>query len=205
MKQLLLILLTNLLFARDAAAQTSLPKEMIQQIIALKTFLKHVKQGYNIVSNGLQTVNRIKDGDLRLHALQFDHLQQVSPAVSRYASLYGLALSQSSLLLTCNKLFAEIKEQKNLSQDEQDFCKRVVTMLLHECKQSIYELIQLLTVNELGLTDDERLNRLRQLQQKTIRLEASVHSLREDVVQLSLNRINERRNVQHSKQLNKLP
>ena len=75
---------------------------------------------------------------------------------------------------------------------------------MNECKQYVDELIQLLTAYELELKDDERINRLGQLKQNTIRLEASVRSISEEIRLLTRNRINEQRSVQHSKQLNNL-
>lgn len=205
MKQLLITYAAFMLIIQNAAAQTNqAPKEMIQQIIALKTFLTYAKQGYKIVSSGLRTVNSIKNGDFTLHDLQFDHLQQVSPAVSRYAALSGLVVTQANLILSCNKLLREISQQHILAKEEQDFCKRSVIMFMNECKQYIDELIQLLTAYELELKDDERINRLGQLKQNTIRLEASVRSLSEEMRLLIRNRINEERSVQHSKQLNNL-
>ncbi|TWI79048.1 hypothetical protein IQ13_3440 [Lacibacter cauensis] len=205
MKQLFIILLTITLIIQKAAAQTNqAPKEMIQQIIALKTFLKYAKQGYNIVSSGLRTVNSIKNGDFTLHDLKFDHLQQVSPAVSRYAALSGLVVTQANLILICNKLLHEVSQQLILTKEEQDFCKRSVNMFMNECKQYVDELIQLLTAYALELKDDERINRIGQLKQNTIRLEASFRSLSEEMRLLIRNRINEQRSVQHSKQLNNL-
>ena len=77
MKQLLLFFIIIILSLQDLTAQTSQPpKEMIQQIAALKIFLNYARQGYKIVSGGLRTVNRIKSGDFRLHDLQFDHLDE---------------------------------------------------------------------------------------------------------------------------------
>lgn len=205
MKQLLITFAAIMLIIHNAAAQTNqAPKEMIQQIMALKTFLTYAKQGYKIVSSGLRTVNRIKNGDFTLQDLQFDHLQQVSPAVSRYAALSGLVVTQANLILSCKKLLREIGQQHILTKEEQDFCKRSVAMFMNECKQYVDELIQLLTAYEIELKDDERINRLGQLKQNTIRLEASVRSLSEEMRLLIRNRINEQRSVQHSKQLNNL-
>lgn len=205
MKQLLITFAAIMLIIQKAAAQTNqAPKEMIQQIVALKTFLNYAKQGYKIVSSGLRTVNSIKNGEFTLHDLQFDHLQQVSPAVSRYAALSGLVVTQANLILTCKKMLHEISQQHILTKEEQDFCKRSVIMFMNECKQYVDELIQLLTAYELELKDDERINRIGQLKQNTIRLEGSVRSLSEEMRLLIRNRINEERSVQHSKQLNNL-
>jgi|GEM_PF-2787670 len=205
MKQLLKILFALMLLSQNATAQTSKPpKEMIQQIAALKTFLKYARQGYSIVSSGLRTVNNIKNGDFNLHDLQFDHLKQVSPSVTRYTALSGVVLSHVRLLLTCNKLLREIGQQNILTKEEQVFCKGSVTMMMNECKLYVDDLTLLLTANELELKDDERINRISQLKQKTIRLETSVRSLSEELQLLTQNRINEQRAIQHSKQLNSL-
>ncbi|TWI77991.1 hypothetical protein IQ13_4235 [Lacibacter cauensis] len=205
MKQLLILLLTLTLLSQNATAQTSKPpKEMIQQIAALKIFLKYARQGYSIVSGGLRTVNNIKNGDFNLHDLQFDHLKQVSPSVTRYTALSGLTLSHIRLLLTCNKLLRQIGQQNILTKEEQVFCKGSVTMMMNVCKQYVDELTLLVTANDLELKDDERINRISQLKQMTIRLESSVRSLSEELQLLTQNRINEQHAIQHSKQLNNL-
>ncbi len=204
MKQLLLLYF-SILSMQSATAQTSHPpKEMVEQIIALKTFFNYTKQGYKIVSGGLRAVNRIKNGDFKLHDLQFDHLQQVSPFVSRSAALSGIAGKQLSLIIRCNRLLQQTDQNKVLTKDERNFCRNVVIQLLDECKHTGSELIQLLTVNEFALKDNERLNRLMQLLQRTIQIETSVLSLSDEVRMLSVSRSNEQRSVQLSNTLNNL-
>lgn len=205
MKQLLITFAAIMLIIHNAAAQTNqAPKEMIQQIIALKTFLAYAKQGYKIVTSGLRTVNNIKNGDFNLHDLKFDQLRQISPAVRRYATLSGLVIMQTNLMLSGNKLLREIDQQDILNKNEQNFCRGSVTMIMSECKQYVDELIQLLTAYELELKDDERINRIAQLKERTILLERSVRSLREELQLLLRNRINEQQTLRISRQLNNL-
>lgn len=187
------------------SAQSTQPsKEMIQQIIALKTFLNYSKQGYNIVSGGLRIVNNIKAGDFRLHDMRFDQLKQVSPAVKRSASLLGIAGMQLSLISRCHKLLRETGQSNVLTTDERKYCKQILFPLLDECKAYTDVFLQLLTANELALTDDERLNRLMHVQQQLIRLESSLGSFNEDVGVLIRQRMNDQHSLQFSKQLNKL-
>lgn len=205
MKKFLTLLIATIVSMQSALAQDNQPpKEMIEQIIALKAFLQYGKLGYKIVNGGLRTVNRIKSGDFSLHDLQFDQLQQITPTVSRYASLSEIALSQGSLLISCSELLQQTDQFKTFTKEELSFCKRLLRMLLNECRIYIDELIQLLTAEELELNESERLNRLVQLKQKTSQLEASVRSLSQEIKQLNYQRIQEHRSVLDSKHLNNL-
>lgn len=205
MKQLLFLLLISMFSIGRMSAQTNQPpKEMIQQIVALKAFLNYTRQGYNIVSGGLRIVNNIKAADFRLHDMRFDQLKQVSPAVKRSASFLGIAGMQLSLISRCHKLLLEAGQNNVLTTDERKYCKQILLALLDECKGYADVFLQVLTANELALTDDERLKRLLQVQQQLIRLESSLGSFNEDFGVLIRQRMNEQRSLQFSKQLNKL-
>lgn len=205
MKQLLSVLLIQFLLCQQSFAQTSqLPKEMIEQIVALKTFLLHLKKGYQIVHNGLQTVNRIKNGDFSLHQFQIDKLQHVSPAAKKTAAIYGTAISQASLILHCRQLLRQLPALSALTKEEQNFCSKTIQRMLDACQQIIDDFLQLVTAGELELKEEERINRILSVRQQTMELAASVRSLEEQLLLLSRNRELEQRSVDHSKQVNAL-
>ena len=205
MKRLILVVLIQLLLFLQAIAQTSQPpKEMIEQIVALKTFLTHLKKGYQIVHSGLQTVNRIKNGDFNLHQLQFDKLQQVSPAAKKTVAIYGTAITQATLLLHCQQIVRQLPQLKTLTKEEQSFCLKTVQSFIDECKLVADEFMQLITAGELELTEDERINRILSVQQQSVQLDISVRSFSEQLTLFSRSRVQQQRSVDHSKLLNNL-
>jgi hypothetical protein len=205
MKRLILVVILQYLLFQQALAQTSQPpKEMIEQIVALKTFFSYLKKGYQIVHTGLQTVNRIKNADFSLHDLQFDRLLQVSPAAQKTAAIYGTALTQAALIIRCQQLLRQISQLNTLTVEEQNLCRRTLINLFDECKRSVDEFVQLMTAGELELKEEERINRLQQLQQRTVRLEVSVRSFSEQIQLFSLDRRQQQHSVELSKKLNNL-
>ncbi|HLP37766.1 hypothetical protein [Lacibacter sp.] len=205
MKRLILVvLIQSLLFYRVMAQTSQPPKEMIEQIVALKTFLTHLKKGYQIVHSGLQTVNRIKNGDFNLHQLQFNKLQQISPAAKKTAAIYNTAIIQATLLLDCQQLARRLSQLKTLTKEEESFCFKTLQSFIDECKLVADDFIQLITAGELELKEDERINRILSIQQQTVRLDITVRSFGEQLTLLSQSRVQQQRSVDHSKLLNNL-
>lgn len=54
----------------------------IEQLAALQTLEHTIQQGYQTVSNGLQTIGEIRTGEYGLHSTYFSSLDVVQPTVA---------------------------------------------------------------------------------------------------------------------------
>ena len=72
-----------------AKAQETTERDLLaQQIIALATYAKEARQGYQIVQQGLQNITSITQAELRLHQIFFAGLAGINPKLFLYVQVY---------------------------------------------------------------------------------------------------------------------
>jgi hypothetical protein len=203
MKQLLLAILLCSRVTMPAIAQANQQqKEMLIQITALKTFLHYAKQGYRIVHTGVSSINRIKQGDFRLHNNQFELLKKINPAIGRYASSENTILLQTTIVRDCGLLLKQLNLFHELTAEERNYCRQIIQSILDNCIQLIDELTTVLLAGELELKDADRYKRLQKTVGQTQELFAALRSFHTDVKSLMDSRKNEGNSIIRSKQLN---
>src|SRR5687768_615661 len=73
-------------------------KYLIQQIAALKVYLKYLKQGYGIVKKGMQVVGDIKEGNFNSHKEYFGSLREVNELISGSGKVSSTLYYESAIL-----------------------------------------------------------------------------------------------------------
>lgn len=135
-------------------------KYLVQQIAALKVYLKFLKKGYSIAQKGLTTIGEIKNGAFNLDKDYFNSLKQVSPVVKNSPKVNEVLTYQHSILKDFRKFLDDCRRDDNLSSAEVNYIEDVYQNMLTECEASIDELTTITTSGEAEMKDDERLLRL---------------------------------------------
>src|ERR1035437_3065632 len=130
-------------------------KYLLQQIAALQTYMATAEKGYKIASDGIHTISNIKNGEFNLHSLFFNSLKTVNPKIKNAAIVAEIIAYQIAIV---NK-FKNISKQ-NLNSDELAFVGKVYSNVIAESLKDINALIEVITDNELQMTDDERIKRI---------------------------------------------
>lgn len=168
MKKLIILLILNFFFS-GLQAQTfnelfrqkkTQKKYLIKQIAALKIYLKAVKKGYSIAKEGLTIIGDIKDGDLNLHTTYFNSLESVNPEISDYAKVEDIISMQKEIVEIYKHFYSKVEQCGAFNQEEIDYVYRVYQRLLHECANTMDELITVTTSGKLEMKDNERLERI---------------------------------------------
>lgn len=131
-------------------------KYLSEQIAALRVYAGYVKDGYKIVSDGVQNVRRLKNGEFNLHDAFFKSLKAVNPSISNS----GKAGDIISLQLVISKSLNRIKGLQYLSVPQRDYIDRVKSQVLNECGNDLEELLLVITSGQLEMKDDERMKRI---------------------------------------------
>jgi hypothetical protein len=169
MKRILLLATVGLFAIQSSNAQTTdewlnqsstQKKYLLQQIAALQVYLGYAKKGYNIVTSGVNTIRNIKNGDLNLHRDFFNRLKNVNPAIHRYAKVADIIAYQVKIIKQTKLVLPQIRETKQFTEAELNYCKQVFDTLLDECIKTVEELILVTTSGELEMKDDERMKRI---------------------------------------------
>lgn len=179
-------------------------KYLLQQIAALQVYLGYAKKGYNIVTGGINTIHNIKNGDLNLHRDFFNRLRNVNPAIRRYAKVADIIAYQVKIIKQTKLVLQQIRETKQFTEAELDYCKQVFDTLLDECIKTVEELILVITSGELEMKDDERLKRIDGLYADVQDKYSFACSFSEDMGLLAVQRLGEQMEINRSKILNGL-
>ena len=135
-------------------------KYMLQQIAKLQLYLGYLKNGYDIVHDGMNLVSDIKNGDLALHSLFFDHLKRVSPAVKHYEKVTEMIRMYTAMFNTYKSNFKQFTASGNLSNTEVGYLYNLFTNLLDQASNDIKLLTEIITDYNLEMSDAERLKRI---------------------------------------------
>lgn len=177
-------------------------KYLLQQIAALHTYISYAKKGYNIVNKGVSTVRNIKKGDFNLHRDFFSHLKNVNPKISSYAKVAGIITYQFRIIKQTKEAVAGIKAAKQFTPQEIDYCVAVLNNLLADCGKVIDELLLIISDGQLEMKDDERLKRIDAISTDMQDKYAFCSSFSEDMALLTMQRMSEQVQINHSKILN---
>jgi hypothetical protein len=126
----------------------------LQQIAAYQAFESELKQGYNVVRNGLSGIRDINTAELQAHNAYYTSLKQPGSSVKSNAQVQDILNWQTEI----NSCFAP--SFTGLTTDEQNYTATVKTGLLQACNADLTDLQNLLQGGTLQMTDDERLKRL---------------------------------------------
>lgn len=177
-------------------------KYLIQQIAALKVYLDFLKKGYTIAQKGMNLISTIKHGSFNSHNDYFNSLKQVSRVVRNSPKLNSALSYQQLILNGFRNLIDDCRQDENFTAAEIDYIEHVYQNMLSECDTSIDELTIITTNEEASMKDDERLLRLDKVhndfQDKFSFAISFINSTR----LLSLQRANEKKQVERSEKIN---
>jgi hypothetical protein len=169
MKKLLVLTLGLCLCISCANAQTwnewfrqkkTQKKYLIQQIAALKVYLKYLKEGYDVAKKGLDMIGDIKDGNFNDHSTYFGSLRLANPSIKQSKKVALIATLQQQVMKEFSRLRNDCRTDGNLTGDELNYVDAVYSNMLIQCENAIAELNTIVTDNSSQLKDDERIERI---------------------------------------------
>lgn len=132
-------------------------KYYLQQIAAYQAFESELKQGYNVIKNGLGGIRDINTAELNAHTAYYQSLRTVSGPVKNSNQIPDILNWQVEIKNSFSQSF------NGLTDDEQSYINEVKTAVLTDCDHDLTDLQNLLAAGKLQMTDDERLKRLAQI------------------------------------------
>jgi len=162
MKKILFTLLLSLvlLLPSGASAQMQELQQLalnIEKLAQFRSIPKQMKQGYEILSRGYNTVKDLSEGNFSLHQTFFDALLQVSPAMRNYKKVGDIIDQQVTLVREYQRAKQRFTASGMFNQNELSYMGNVYDNLLKQSLRNLDELTAVLTANRLRMSDDERL------------------------------------------------
>jgi len=129
----------------------------LQKLSQLKSILQELYKGYEVVSNGYETVKNISKGNFSLHQIFLDGLLAVSPAVQNYKRVADIINNQVMILHEYKNAFSRFKQYGYFNVKEIDYIGKVYGNLFTASLKNLDELAIILTASKLRMSDEERL------------------------------------------------
>jgi hypothetical protein len=160
-KYLLLMWIILFLFSSSLVAQSTEAQQLllnVEKLAQLKKILSNMKKGYEIVSNGYNTIKDISKGNFNLHEAFLDALLQVSPTVRKYKKIGEIISCQTQLVKEYKSAFRRFDASNLFNTNEIKYMDNVYTNLFNKSLQNLEELTMVITAGKLRMSDDERIN-----------------------------------------------
>lgn len=157
----LLLMLFNLSFSKISFGQSDDVKQLlldVEKLTQFKQILKDLKQGYEIVSTGYNTIKNISQGNFDMHKAFLDGLLQVSPEVRKYKSVSDIIDMQLQIVKEFKSALKRFRNNGEFTVEEIDFFNKTYNNLLKKSLIDLDDLATVLTDGKLRMSDDERLH-----------------------------------------------
>jgi len=123
-------------------------KYLLQQVAALQSYAAVLKTGYRIATNGLGSIGGSAQSEFQLHNRYYAGLKTTSPSVKNSSQVRDILQWQADI----NTVFSQLRADP--------YYEKVKTAVLKDCSQQLTELQKLVSDNNLGMSDSERLKRI---------------------------------------------
>jgi DNA repair ATPase RecN len=138
----------------DEIAQLLLNLEKLRQF---RSILKQMKQGYEILTGGYNTVINIAQGNFKIHKAFLDGLLAVSPAVRKYKRVADIIDYQIILVKEYKDALGRYLQDTHFTQEELTYITGIYDNLLKQSLRNLDELTGVITAGKMRMSDDERL------------------------------------------------
>ena len=136
-------------------------KYLLQQILAMKIYAGYLKDGYDIASQGINSIKAFSNGEFTLHGDFFNSLEMVSPVIRENKKITDIVGWQTSIKREFNRL----AKGGNYAHHK-SYVENVKAEVFKQCEFDLDELLLLVSTGELEMSDDERLKRLEKIHQR---------------------------------------
>lgn len=144
----------------NASAQSTEAQQLllnVEKLAQFKKILSNMKKGYEIVSNGYNTIKDISKGNFNLHDAFLNALLQVSPTVKKYKRVADIISCQSQIIKEYRSAFNRFKASNLFAVSEINYMEGVYKNLFNKSLQNLNELTIVITAGKLRMSDDERI------------------------------------------------
>jgi hypothetical protein len=128
-----------------------------EKLIQMKNILSDMKKGYEIVSQGYNSVKNIANGNFNLHETFIDGLLLVNPEIRKYKRVADIIAYQKDIVSEYRSAFNRFKNTNIFNDRELKYLEKVYKQLTAQSIDNLDELTTVLTSSKLRMSDDERL------------------------------------------------
>jgi len=179
-------------------------KYLLDQILALRTYGSYLTKGYSVVKGGLNTIQQIKRGDLKLHEKFFESFRVVSPAVRQYSKVGDITRMQYNIVKRSGAELKRWRASDQLTASEVIYLEDVIGRLLDDCLKTLDALYNVVNDTKLEMKDEGRIQLIDALYVQMVDQNTFLESFTASANRLVMQRKVEAKGIKLSKKLNGL-
>ena len=130
----------------------------IEKLAQFKSILADMKKGYQILTDGYNTVRGLAQGSFNLHQAFLNGLLTVSPTVKNYVRIADIISTQAAIISEYKQALNQFKSSGMLNPSELNYIAGVFSNLFDHSLDNIDVLVTILTDGEVRMSDAERLS-----------------------------------------------
>lgn len=129
----------------------------IEKLAQFKLILSQMKQGYQVLQNGYNSVRDAAKGNFDLHKNYLDGLLMVNPSVKQSPALQQISAAQSAMVKTFQLSFQQYQSSGLFSQSELNDLRNKYGEYSQKANDDLDVLGQVISSGKLRMNDAERL------------------------------------------------
>jgi hypothetical protein len=195
--------ISNITYSQSAEAQQLLLD--VEKLVQLKSILKQVYDGYEILHKGYTSIRDISEGNFNIHKVFLDGLMQVSPAVRNYGRVGEIISYQVKIVSEYRSAFNQFRQSMQFTVAELDQLSKVYARLLTSSVETLDELAMVITGGKMRMSDDERLQAIDRCYNKIVDQYSFLQEFNNQNAVLSVQREKEQQEIKLLKEIHGLP
>jgi len=198
-KTYLMLLVFLMISIPRANAQAQELKQLalnIEKLSQFRAILRDMKKGYEILTEGYNTVKDLTEGNFTLHKTFLDKLLQVSPAVRNYKRVADIIEYQINLVQEYGRHKNRLTSSGLFNNNELAYFNNVYDKLVDDSLNDLDELTNVLTAGKLRMSDEERLEAIDRIYVSMQEKLLFLRDFNSDTTVLAIQRARETRDVE---------
>lgn len=209
MRSLLIYMLCSMSIATSSAQTFSewfqqkemQEKYLVQQLIGLEVYANYLKKGYQTIDKSAKTISSIKNGDFQLHELFFDSQRFLNPNMSRQVDGLEIQPLQRIIHQYIDRTDDFNVKDRTIGLQERTYFRKVLKNVRIKERQLANYYDDLAKDNNLEMSDEPRLERLKNLKMKYLSIYEFVRYFEIEVKGCAQQLKNKQREISNSKKL----
>lgn len=173
----------------------------IEKLVQFKNILQDMKDGYEILTTGYNSVKDLSEGNFSLHKVFLDGLLEVSPTVKKYKRIAQIVEMQIELTRTYKVALKRFRLSELFSATEMDYLEGVYGRLFNSSLRNLEDLTMVITAGTMRMSDDERLTAIDEIYADMSDKLVFLRSFNEENSVLLFQKVNAQKDVRVLKEL----
>lgn len=156
----LIIIVASLFVGNPSIAQQEELQQLIlnlQKLNQLREVLSQLKKGYDILTQGYNTVKNLSQGNFNLHQEFLDKQLQISPAVKGYIRIADIVSLQLKIVARSREAFTARQDSRLFGVEEVAYLAAVYADIIDRSRKNLDELLLVITAGQLRMNEEQRI------------------------------------------------